>query len=502
MSTLNGSPKTYCCYLLRCLNPKHTLRTYIGFTTNPKRRIRQHNGLIKAGAFRTKLYRPWEMCLVVYGFPTQVAALQFEWAWQHPKETKVLKEIRTSNRNTAGKSKKGKSYLSTLLNKRGDVGKIQLLLLLLQSEPFCSWPLQIHAATESIAAVLSSNSNTSSATSPNLSVSLPPHMLESMKIGPIENMDMYAKPKKKKSKQNKTNDVDSNLSQLLHSDEDEENEESGAHEDESDSSDASENENGDDEVDNEVVEVDHCTVCQEGILGAEQFGSSDIFYTCSECLSTTHVICLANHCLKQDLRGTLKGNNPLPHSSSHLKSKNSIQSDKVSKDMHEDTQSGEIDEEEGDGIPFDSIIPTKGPYSCVSSTCKAKFVWSQVVLQIRSKKPTFVIPQTPHVSISTSTTLTNTMSEGDQLVPISPGKSMLLHSTKKKKKRIKGKKKLATLERTENEKEDDKSLFVPIQNQTTHHLYLNEDDEGEKGDLDDGLIVPEYVPLSIRLKKQ
>lgn len=40
------------CYLLRSLNPANPMSTYVGFTVNPKRRIRQHNGEIKAGARR------------------------------------------------------------------------------------------------------------------------------------------------------------------------------------------------------------------------------------------------------------------------------------------------------------------------------------------------------------------------------------------------------------------------------------------------------------------
>lgn len=52
------------------------LKILYRFTVNPRRRIRQHNGEIGSGAWRTKKRRPWEMVLCIYGFPTNVSALQ------------------------------------------------------------------------------------------------------------------------------------------------------------------------------------------------------------------------------------------------------------------------------------------------------------------------------------------------------------------------------------------------------------------------------------------
>ena len=74
----------FCCYLLRTLDPAARGRTYIGFTVDPHRRLRQHNGEVKGGARKTSRCRPWEMLGFVHGFRDKVSALKFEWAWQHP----------------------------------------------------------------------------------------------------------------------------------------------------------------------------------------------------------------------------------------------------------------------------------------------------------------------------------------------------------------------------------------------------------------------------------
>jgi predicted GIY-YIG superfamily endonuclease len=81
----------YFCYLLRSLETEKSTRTYVGFTTNPKRRIRQHNGELKSGARRTSKHRPWSFVVVISGFPNKIVALQFEWQLQHPAESRIVR---------------------------------------------------------------------------------------------------------------------------------------------------------------------------------------------------------------------------------------------------------------------------------------------------------------------------------------------------------------------------------------------------------------------------
>ncbi|XP_073291623.1 uncharacterized protein [Primulina huaijiensis] len=77
----------FACYLLTSLSPRFKGHTYIGFTVNPRRRIRQHNGEIGSGAWRTKKKRPWEM---------------FEWAWQHPVESLAVRSAAASFKSLSG----------------------------------------------------------------------------------------------------------------------------------------------------------------------------------------------------------------------------------------------------------------------------------------------------------------------------------------------------------------------------------------------------------------
>ena len=67
------------CYLLETLDKR---KTYVGATIDPDRRLRQHNGELSGGASATRGL-VWRRICCVEGFPSEGAALQFEWRWKN-----------------------------------------------------------------------------------------------------------------------------------------------------------------------------------------------------------------------------------------------------------------------------------------------------------------------------------------------------------------------------------------------------------------------------------
>lgn len=86
------------CYILR-----NGLSTYVGFTVDPFRRIRQHNGEIKGGARRTsRVGKGWELMCLIGGLTDQVNALQLEWRLKKPENGKNMNKYRTPDGRMLG----------------------------------------------------------------------------------------------------------------------------------------------------------------------------------------------------------------------------------------------------------------------------------------------------------------------------------------------------------------------------------------------------------------
>ncbi|KAK9467829.1 hypothetical protein V1512DRAFT_274958 [Lipomyces arxii] len=148
-------PQFYCCYLLR--STKKVTSLYIGSTPLPLRRLRQHNGELLQGAWRTGRAnrRPWEMICIVSGFPSRISALQFEHAWQHPNRTRHIQDRIT-------KRSKGLSLDSNLGNLRR----------LLTSPTLHRWPLIFHIFDPDVLARWNLNKYKGEELAPHLRVSV------------------------------------------------------------------------------------------------------------------------------------------------------------------------------------------------------------------------------------------------------------------------------------------------------------------------------------------
>lgn len=78
----------FCKYYVYLIRSKIFNKFYIGYTTNIKKRLRQHNGEISGGAKKTQRHRPWEYVLYITGFPYEKTALQYEFCIH--KERKII----------------------------------------------------------------------------------------------------------------------------------------------------------------------------------------------------------------------------------------------------------------------------------------------------------------------------------------------------------------------------------------------------------------------------
>lgn len=146
-------PAFYGCYLLRSIVRPSSL--YIGSTPNPIRRLDQHNGRVKGGAVRTERIslRPWEMACIVGGFASNIAALQFEWAWHNSHLTRHISQderISFATTRTKTSSRTGRVRRRPGRPRSSLTEKLSNLHLLLRSPYFSKWPLEVRFFSEDV----------------------------------------------------------------------------------------------------------------------------------------------------------------------------------------------------------------------------------------------------------------------------------------------------------------------------------------------------------------
>ena len=74
---------------------KNKKKVYVGMTSRlPEVRLREHNGEKSGGAAATTKHRPWEIAFTVTGFPTEHAALTFEYGLKNPLRLAIPKYMK------------------------------------------------------------------------------------------------------------------------------------------------------------------------------------------------------------------------------------------------------------------------------------------------------------------------------------------------------------------------------------------------------------------------
>ena len=100
-------------YYVYILQDCDSNRTYVGFTVDINRRLKQHNGLLAGGAKYTRTSKKWIIAAYLTGFPDNISALQCEWRLKNP----------------FGPKKRGKS---------GIIGRLNALKYILDLDKFTS----------------------------------------------------------------------------------------------------------------------------------------------------------------------------------------------------------------------------------------------------------------------------------------------------------------------------------------------------------------------------